>query len=254
MQMLLDHVPPLWLLLVAFPAVTLAYAIFAMAGFGAVFITAPALAQFMPVSSVVPVLSLVDCGAASINGVTLSKKVALDEMKWLIPMMMIGSYVGTQILLLVPPRPMMAGLGVFVTLYALRALFVTPSTAPIRRLWVVPIGGIGGIFSGMFGSGGFIYAIYLTRRLADKDAIRATQSVLIILSTLTRAVIFLVSGVYSDWHILGLALACVPAMLLGTWIGHRVTLRMSRETFLRSIHALLLVSGSALVLRAWLNG
>ena len=57
--MVFDSLPPLWLILVAFPAVTVAYAIFAMAGFGAVFITAPALAQFMPVSSVVPVLSLV---------------------------------------------------------------------------------------------------------------------------------------------------------------------------------------------------
>ena len=250
--MFFDSLPPLWLILVAFPAVTVAYAIFAMAGFGAVFITAPALAQFMPVSSVVPVLSLVDCGAATINGVTLGKKVAFDELKWLIPLMVIGSLVGTQILLAVPARPMMGGLGVFVICYALRALLVKPGTEPIARGWIVPIGALGGVFSGMFGSGGFIYAIYLTRRLTDKDAIRATQSALIILSTMTRAVIFLFAGVYADWHLLVLALVCVPAMLLGTWLGHHITLRMSREVFLRSIHQLLLVSGGSLVVRAWL--
>jgi uncharacterized membrane protein YfcA len=251
--MFLDSLPPLWLILIAFPAVTVAYAIFAMAGFGAVFITAPALAQFMPVSSVVPVLSLVDCGAATINGVTLGRKVAFAEMKWLVPLMVCGSLVGTRILFWVPQRPMMAGLGVFVVFYALFSLTRKPSTEPIARGWVWPIGALGGVFSGMFGSGGFIYAIYLTRRLQDKDAIRATQSALIILSTLTRAVIFAVSGVYSDWHILVLALVCVPAMLLGTWLGHHITLRMSREAFLRSIYALLLISGGSLLLRALLS-
>ena len=55
--MSLDVLPSPWLLMIAFPAVTIAYVIFAMAGFGAVFITAPALAQMMPVATVVPVLA-----------------------------------------------------------------------------------------------------------------------------------------------------------------------------------------------------
>ena len=66
------------------------------------------------------------------------------------------------------------------------------------------------------------------------------------------SVIFLVAGVYADWHVLVLALVCVPAMLLGTWIGHHLTLRMSREVFLRSIYLMLLVSGGSLIVRAWL--
>ncbi len=247
--MIFDTMPSIWLLLIAFPAVTAAYAIFAMAGFGAVFITAPALAQFMPVAAVVPVLSLVDCGAATINGLTLSRKIAFHELKWLIPLMIVGSFVGTQALLLIPPRPMIFGLGLFVIGYALNALFGRQRTGEIGRIWIIPFGALGGVFSGMFGSGGFIYAMYLTRRLKDKDAIRATQSMLIILSTLTRAAIFLAAGVYADMHLLFLAIACVPAMLLGTWIGHRVTLKMSREQFLRSIYLLLLVSGGSLIVR-----
>jgi len=246
-----DSFPPIWLLLIAFPAVTLGYAIFAMAGFGAVFITAPALAQFMPVATVVPVLALVDCAAATFNGLKLGSKVAFDELKWMIPLLIIGSIVGANALLVIPQRPMMVALGVFVVGYALYSLLAPARTGPIGRGWIVPFSGLGGIFSGMFGSGGFIYAMYLTRRLADKDAIRATQSALISLSTFTRAVTFFFAGVYTDLHTLVLAAACVPAMILGTWLGHKVTLAMSREQFLRTIYGLLLISGGSLLVRAW---
>jgi uncharacterized membrane protein YfcA len=250
--MSLDALPSLWLLLIAVPAVTLAYAIFAMAGFGAVFISAPALAQMMPVATVVPVLALVDCGAALFNGFKLGKKIAAVELALLIPLMVGGSYVGAKALLILPAKPMMIALGVFVICYALYALLVPHRGGPIARPWVLPIGALGGIFSGMFGSGGVIYAIYLTRRLSDKDAVRATQSALISLSTITRALIFWQAGVYADTHTLLFALACLPAMVLGTWLGHRIVLAMSREQFLRLIYGLLLVSGGALVLRALL--
>ena len=46
-----DSLPPLWVLALAFPAVAVAYAIFALAGFGAIFITGPVLAQVMPEKS-----------------------------------------------------------------------------------------------------------------------------------------------------------------------------------------------------------
>jgi len=241
--------PSIWLLLVSFAAITLAYAIFALAGFGSVFITAPALAQMMPLSIVVPVLALVDCGAATLNGWKLGRKIVLRELVLLIPLMIAGSYLGAKALLVLPARPMMIALGVFVIVYALQALLWVPGEARIGRGWVIPIGALGGIFSGMFGSGGFIYAMYLTRRLADKDEMRATQSALIGLSTLTRAVIFFAAGLYTDLNNLLFAVACLPAMALGTWLGHRVTLTMSREQFLKTIHSLLIVSGGALLVR-----
>lgn len=246
----MDALPPLWALAVAFPAVAFAYMIFALAGFGAVFITAPALAQAMPVSHVVPVLSLVDFGAALINGTALSRKIAFDELKFLIPLMIVGSIGGIYLLLVIPAKPMMFALGVFVLCYALYNLLVKPRTDLIGRIWVLPLGLLGGVFSGMFGSGGFIYVIYLMRRTADKDVIRATQGALISLSTLTRIIIFTFAGIYADLKILVLAAACVPAMLLGTWLGHKIVLKMSREVFLRAIYVMLLVAGVSVIARA----
>ena len=109
---------------------------------------------------------------------------------------------------------------------------------------------VGGIFSAMFGSGGFVYAIYLSRRLDDKDAIRATQSTLIGMSTLTRVVLFLGVGIYSDFSLLLLALASIPAMGAGIYAGQWFAARLSRQQFLRVVYVLLIATGSTLIVRA----
>ncbi|MNP84917.1 hypothetical protein D3C76_1844390 [compost metagenome] len=44
-----------------------------------------------------------------------------------------------------------------------------------------------------------------------------------------------------------LALCLLPAMALGLWIGRRLTLRLSREAFVRLVTWLVLASGIALI-------
>jgi uncharacterized membrane protein YfcA len=254
MTQLLDLAPSLVTLAIALPTLAIAYIIFGIAGFGTALIAAPVLAQTLPVSAIVPLLALLDCLAAIVNGVKLSDKIARREMMWLVPLMIAGSLVGAWLLLVIPPKPMMLALGIFVVGYALYALFTPSARVGLKQVFVVPFGLIGGIFSAMFGSGGFIYAMYLSRRLEDKDAMRATQSALIALSTFTRVVIFALAGVYADFKLLALALLLVPAMLIGLYVGHHITLRMTREQFLRVLNFVLIATGTALILRALAGG
>ncbi len=245
-----ELLPSLAILAIAAPTLAVSYIIFGIAGFGTALIAAPVLAQIMPVSTIVPLLALLDCAAAVVNGVKLSDKIERRELLWLVPLMIAGSLVGAYLLLVIPPRPMMLALGVFVVGYAIYALISPPARPGLANIWVLPFGGIGGIFSAMFGSGGFIYAMYLSRRLADKDAVRGTQSALLALSTFTRVIIFALAGIYSDGTIPVLALALVPAMLIGVFAGHHMTLRMSREQFLRVLYFVLIGTGTMLVVRA----
>ena len=101
----------------------------------------------------------------------------------------------------------------------------------------------------MFGTGGFIYAMYLSRRL-DAETMRATQSTLITLSSAIRVSVFAVAGVYSDTALLLLFALLLPVMALGLFAGHRIRLRLSRAQFLRVLHVLLAGSGAALAWRA----
>jgi uncharacterized membrane protein YfcA len=208
----------------------------------------------MPVSSIVPLLAIMDCAATTTNGIRLGSKVARGELARIVPLMVLGSGAGAYLLLTIPPRPMMAALGLFLMGYALYGLFGRGPTGVISASWVIPLGLLGGVFSAMFGSGGFVYALYLSRRLGDRDAIRATQSALLSLATFTRAVIFAVAGVYSDFSLLLLALCLLPAMVLGMWVGERITLRLTREQFLRVLHVVLIGAGTTLCLRALTGG
>lgn len=113
----------------------------------------------------------------------------------------------------------------------------------------MPFGLVGGFFSALFGSGGFIYAIDLAGRIESSDRIRVTQSTLIGLATLTRALLFLLAGVYADREILILAVVLAPAMLVGTAVGRHITQRLPRAQFLRIVSAIVLCSGLALLWR-----
>jgi uncharacterized protein len=237
---------------IVLPALVVAYIIFGIAGFGTALVAAPILAQAMPVASIVPLLALLDFVAAAVSGVRLSDKVALTELVWLAPLMILGSIVGVTLLISLPAKLMMLLLGVFVAGYGSYGLFAPPIDRKIGKAWVGLFGPIGGMFSAMFGSGGFVYAIYLSLRLDDKDAIRAAQSTLIGLSALTRVLLFLAVGTYSDPQLLLLAIVSAPAMAVGLYTGHRITLRMSREQFMRILYVLLIGTGTALVVRGTL--
>ncbi len=80
-----------------------------------------------------------------------------------------------------------------------------------------------------------------------KDPARATQSALISCSTVVRLSLFVIAGVYAELPLLVLALCLLPAMALGLWVGRRLTMRLSREAFVRLVTWLVLASGIALI-------
>ncbi len=229
--------------------VAVAYVIFGIAGFGTALVAGPVLAHFVPVSTIVPMLALLDFAAATVNVMRDGRSADNAELQRIVPAMALGSLGGAAILLMGRAEFLLLALGIFATAYALYSLSGFKSQARFTVRAATPFGLVGGVFSALFGSGGFIYAIYLAGRIEASDRFRATQSALIGLSTLTRAVLFLLAGVYADRAILVLATLLVPAMLIGTAVGRRITLSLSRVQFLRIVSVVVLCSGVALIWR-----
>jgi hypothetical protein len=240
-------------LALALAGVAVAYVVFGMAGFGTALVAGPVLAQVMPIAHVVPLLALLDFAAAGLNVARQRHSADRAELRRLVPTMAAGSLVGAALVLLGRPQALLLALGLFAMGYAVYALSGLRPAVRFTPRAALPFGLVGGVFSALFGSGGFLYAIYLGGRLDDAQALRVTQSTLIGLSTLTRAVLFLLAGVYADASLLALAALLVPAMLLGSTLGRRVTLRLSRAQFMRLVNGVVLASGAVLVGRVALG-
>jgi uncharacterized membrane protein YfcA len=235
---------------ITFATLVLTYAIFSMVGFGSAVIAAPILALRMHLTTIVPLLSLLDLAAALANTGKLGRKIDKKEIAFLTPLMAGGSAVGIFLLISTAPNRLMFGFGVLVIAYSLYRLFAGTSARHFGGLWVVPFGLIGGLLSGMFGSGGFIFSVYLSHRLKDKDVIRATMTAMTGLSSLFRVCVFLAIGTYTDLGLLALAAFGLPALAVGIYCGHHITLRMSYEQFLRTLCLMLIATGSSLIWRA----
>ncbi|WP_122665288.1 sulfite exporter TauE/SafE family protein [Pseudomonas viridiflava] len=241
----LGFTPLNWLLIVL--GIVAAYIVFGIAGFGTALVAGPILINFMPLSQIIPLLVLLDFIAAFGNLLPSRQSVVKSELVRLLPCMALGCSLGVVFLLNLKSDLLLLLMGVFITCYALYTLAVKARPTQLAAGWAIPMGTVGGLFGALFGSGGFLYAIYLNSRLESKEQVRATQSALISCSTIVRLSLFLIAGVYAQIPLLLLALCLLPAMALGSWIGRRLTLRMSRETFVRLVTWLVLVSGIVLI-------
>ncbi len=247
--------PDLFTLAFAEPVVTLSYLVLGLVGFGSTLVGAPLLAHVLPVSTVVPTLAVTDLVASLSNGWRLSEHVVRRELWRLVPPLFAGSAVGAWLLFTLPVQWLMPLLGSFVVLYALHGL--RPKEAyhwalPLSPRWAWWYGSAGGMFSALFGAGGWVYAIYLARRLEDVQQIRATQTAVLMFSSGVRVGLFLLAGRLLDPELLWLVLCLLPAVALGLYIGHHVSLRLDKRRFLLVLHSVLLFTGSSLILRALL--
>nr|WP_260412883.1 sulfite exporter TauE/SafE family protein [Pseudomonas cichorii] len=228
-------------------AVVAAYVVFGVAGFGTALVAGPVLIHFMPLSRIIPLLVMLDFLAAFGNLLPSRQSVVRSELLRLLPCMAVGCTLGVLFLLNLKSDVLLLLMGLFVTAYALYSLAVKVRPTQLAAGWAIPMGTIGGLFGALFGSGGFLYAIYLNSRLTSKEQARATQSALISCSTIVRLGLFLLAGVYAEIPLLVLAFCLLPAMLLGSWIGRSLVTKLSREAFVRLVTWLVLVSGLALI-------
>ena len=205
-----------------------AYTVFGLTGFGAAMVAVPLLVQVMPLQFAVPLIMLLDLVSTTLVGMKNRALVSRKELARLSPFMLVGVFLGATALANLDPRWSLVGLGVFVIAMALRGLLSPPpSHLPLATGWVVPAGVGGGVFSALFGTGGPIYTMYLSRRLPDVDVFRATISAVIFLSALARLAAFGTAGLLQQEGLLTTALLILPFSLggvtLGGWLRHKVS-------------------------------
>ena len=244
------------------PAATLAgvaiiaigYILFGVTGFGASLITIPMLSHFYPLPFVLVLAGLLDLGSGIVLGLQRRRDAALSEIRWLVPFAIVGAALGVTLLVNLPRHASLAALGLFIGGYAIYGLIERTPQRRIGQGWAPLAGTLGGISGTLFGMGGPPYLIYLTRRAVDKNALRATMSVMVIFSLIIRLAAFAIVGLMLQPYLVVGLLWYAPAAAAGLWIGNRLHVRMSNVVLLRVLYVVLLVCGLSLVARALLAG
>jgi hypothetical protein len=237
-----------------FTIIAAGYVIFGITGFGASLITIPVLSHFYPVPFVLALAGVLDLGSALLLGFRRRREAAFAEIRWLIPFSIAGAVLGVTLLVSLPRDATLLALGAFIGGYGIYGLAQRAPGAAIARGWAPVAGMLGGATGTLFGMGGPPYLIYLTRRIFDKGPLRATMSVMVSFSLVTRLIVFAAAGLLLQPFLVTALLWFVPATAFGLWLGHRLHIGIAHETLLRVLYLVLVGCGLSLLLRTGLFG
>jgi uncharacterized membrane protein YfcA len=225
------------------------YTVFGTTGFGASPITIPLLAHLQPLTFVLSLAAILDLSSGLALAVHTRKRADTRELLALVPFTLVGLTLGVTLLVGLPRKATLLALGLFVCAYALHVLLRRGTPRRLSRRWAAPAGVLGGLVGALFGMGGPPYVMYITGRLGDPAAQRATISQMVILNVGLRVVAFALAGLLLSRALWMAVLFLLPVALAGLWLGNRVHVSVPPTTMARVMGAALFLTGATLIAR-----
>ncbi len=104
--------------------------------------------------------------------------------------------------------------------------------------WGILAGAGGGILGGLFGTSGPPFVAYLAYKLKEKEALRASLIGMFAVDYSWRTLVFACSGLLTA-DLLFFGLCLIPALVLGTILGHKIHVRITERQFRRIVAGIL---------------
>ena len=227
------------------------YTIFGATGFGAPPLTIPVLAHVLPLTFVLPLAALLDLSSGLAVGYHTRRQADTRELLVLLPFTLVGLTLGVTLLVRLPQRATVLALGMFVCLYAIHVMLRRGPARRTSRGWAAPAGVLGGIVGALFGMGGPPYVVYLTGRIPDPAAQRATISQMVILNVGLRVVAFALAGLLLSRGLWIAVMSLLPVAWAGLWVGNRAHVSVTPAMLARMIGAALFLTGAGLIVRTF---
>jgi len=215
-------------------------------GFGSALIAVPLLSLAFDLKTIVPLSIL--------NGlvITLFLSIKLKrhlEWKKLFPLMigcMPGVYAGLMFLKYFPVRSLKVVLGILLVGYGLFRICGKKCSGSLNEKW----GYLAGLGTGLLGAslstGGPPTVIYTTLAGWSKDEITATLSGFFLFTGILVALSHLAGGMLTE-SIFHLFLISLPAVIAGVIAGGFCYTRLDQQTYLSTVHVLLIIMGLAIL-------
>ncbi len=217
-------------------------AIFGTTGFGFALVSVPPLLLLYEPSTIVALTFGISLATSWLVVVSGRRELQGRLVLALLPGALVGMVAGARILALVDPVVVKIAAGAIVCIYSVSLLAgFQPSGG--RRWWIVTLAGLasGSLATSTGLSGPPIVMLFAARGLT-KDAFRATISAYFVLISVAGLPILIGSGALSRGD-MRIAVSLVPAAIVGTVVGNRISRHLTAHGFRRLTLALLLATG-----------
>src|SRR3990170_6812664 len=156
--------------------------VYGVPGFGSALVPIPLATHFVPLPFALAVFVLQDFSSALRVASENPRHAVRAEVARMVPLMVVGTIVGTGLLLILPRKASMLALGLFVLLYGAWSLLRRGAPRLVTQRWAYVAGFSGGVVGMLFGAGGPPYAIYLSHRGMSKEKFRSTLTLNLVFS------------------------------------------------------------------------
>jgi uncharacterized membrane protein YfcA len=159
-----------------------------------------------------------------------------------------GIALGTYVLSSYRSEGLETAYGVFLVLYALKELLWEGRLRrEIDNHGGIVAGFLGGCLAGIFGAGGPPVVIFLTNKIDDKRAVRATLTLYFSLAGTWQFATYVYAKLITR-DVLLFVLYMLPAFVAGNVLGSLLHFRIDQRLFTRVVALILLATGVSLIL------
>jgi uncharacterized membrane protein YfcA len=219
------------------------------AGFGTALVASGLWFQALPAAMVPPLVVLASVAAQITGLITIRKAFDWSQIMPYLIGGAIGVPIGVAALAAASPFLLRSSIGAFLVAYPAFVLFQRGKReigAWGGRTADGMIGIGAGFLGGFAGLSGPLPLIWLQLRGGEADRQRATYQPFNLLVLALASIGMSISGQITS-QVLWIAFFCLPPTLFGAWIGARVYVGVSAQTFQRVVLCLLFVSGCILI-------
>lgn len=223
-----------------------------VSGFGSALFAVPLLLLFLDVRFVTPTFLLFDFTSGILLATANWRSIDRRLLLLLLSGMVVGTGIGTWVLLSFDHRILKRILGVLVTGWALAMLFSrepgSPAAERAAGSALAPVSGfLGGLLGATFSVNGPPIIIYLSHVLNEKETFRATLYGVFFADACYKMVLFTANRLL-DWEVLRFALLMAPFLITGVAAGSWLQQFLDEKVFRKVVAGILVLTGVMLLI------
>ena len=219
-----------------------------LSGFGGILLALPLISLFLDVKVTIPLATLSSLCMNLVLLYRLRRHFDWDKIYPLAVAAVPGIVMGVFILKQVNRDIIYLVLGLTLLLYALYCLLSKPPITGIAPGWAYPFGFLAGCLGGALGAHGPPVIVYTTLRSWKKNQIKVTLQGFFCIAGVVTAGMHALSGLTTP-TVLRLWCAAVPAHVVGTLMGAKLSSRMNDALYRRLVTVILGALGAFMIYR-----